>query len=171
MDRSSLVRTEDISVAAPLTGAYLGVALVLVYIIKVLLLGRIFKKAGQSSWKAWVPFVNTWTYFKIGGYKGANLFWLLGALVAFAVAFYVDIALVSWVAYGIGSALALITAIFGIAASISIQKKLGKPLPFILLLFINLVVPLWIWILALDYSKWNNKVGHGAKKAVSKKKK
>jgi hypothetical protein len=38
-----------------------------------------------------------------------------------------------------------------------IQAKLGKPWPFIFLIFVNLVAPLWLWILALDGSKWSKK--------------
>lgn len=35
------------------------------YVIGSFVMMKLFQKAGHSGWKAWVPFVNTWTLFEI----------------------------------------------------------------------------------------------------------
>ena len=69
--------------AAGLMGAGIVVILVAIliplgiYIWTALALGAVFTKAGEPVWKAWVPVVNTWTLYELGGKPG---FW---ALLAF----------------------------------------------------------------------------------------
>lgn len=142
---------------------YSIVACFLVYVIKSLLLGLIFKKAGRRWWEAWIPVLRDWSFFKIGGYKGLNIFWGIGASFALcliaslnSVGLIVPAFFASIVAFG----LAIVYFVFRIASIISIQKKFGKPGVFILLYLINLIAPLWTWILALDNSKYNKKKGH-----------
>ena len=38
---------------------------------------KIFVKAGEAGWKALIPFVSTWTYFKIATGSGARMFMTL----------------------------------------------------------------------------------------------
>lgn len=45
-----------------------------VYVVQSILLAAMFKKAGIPAWKAWVPFVNMWTLFEMGGQKGWYIF-------------------------------------------------------------------------------------------------
>jgi hypothetical protein len=40
------------------------------YVINSILLMKIFKKFDIEGWKAWVPFVNNWTFLEIGGQHG-----------------------------------------------------------------------------------------------------
>ena len=64
--------------AAGLMGAGIVVILVAIliplgiYIWTALALGAVFTKAGEPVWKAWVPVVNTWTLYELGGKPG---FW------------------------------------------------------------------------------------------------
>lgn len=142
---------------------YAALAALLVYVVNSLLLGRIFKKAKFGYWRAWVPVVRDWTFFKAGAYKGTNIFWYIGAIVAYIVSaclFAAEQNTLAYIASGISVGLSIVYVIFHIAAVVSLQKKLGKPGVFVLLYFINLIAPLWMWILALDYSKYNAKKGH-----------
>ena len=151
--------------------AILTSSLVVSYIINAWLLGRIFKKAGVGRWKAWIPLVNEFAFLKIGGRSGGNIF--------FGIAGYI-LALISFTSLGIfnnvdssltyAPVMCIITSVLAVAFLViyiykfisaiwNVQKKLGKSGPFIILHFINVVAPLWYWILALDGSKYNNKVG------------
>lgn len=168
MDNLYLIKIEEIDFSSSQIWTHFCLIFVLVYIIKALLYGRILQKAGEKAWKAWVPFVNIWAWFKIGGHKGANLFWLIGATIAF-IATFLTTAETQYVVYSIGVLSMMIFIVMGIASGIHIQKKLNKPLPFIILLFINLIAPLWMWILALDRSKWSGKKGKKTAKKKSKK--
>lgn len=143
--------------------SYAALVILLAYVVNSLLLGRVFKKAGFSYWRAWVPVVRDWTFFKAGAYKGTNIFWGIGAVCAYiAMTLFASVnqMTLAYVASGICIGLGIVYIIFYIAAVISVQKKLGKPLPFVILYFINLVAPLWLWILALDNSKYSAKKGH-----------
>jgi len=147
--------------------SYTTLVVLLVYIVHSLLLGRVFKKAKMGYWRAWVPIVRDWTFFKAGGYSGMHIFWGVCAVAIYVVsALFISAGLdtVFFIASGISLGLGIVYCIFYIAAIISLQKKLGKPLPFVILYFINLVAPLWLWILALDNSKYNAKKGHVAHK-------
>jgi hypothetical protein len=142
MDRSYLVRTEPIDTASWQVWIYFGLVILLTYIVNALLLGLVFRKAGQSVWKAWVPFVNYWEYFKIGGLKGVHTLWLVGATATTSLAQIVSDVEMSRVLYSVALGLLMIFAVAYIAAGLNIQAKLGKPWVFIFLLFINLIAPL-----------------------------
>jgi hypothetical protein len=168
MDKTYLVNINSAYSFDSGAWGYFWLILVLGYIIKSLLLGRVFKKAGEKTWKAWVPFVNIWTYFQIAGYKGCKIFSLIIALIIFWVALYIENGVAQTILCAISGLLLICFYIYTIMAGVSIQKKLGKPTVFIVLMFINLIAPLWLWILALDYSKWNNKKGRVVKKSRKK---
>ena len=145
------------------------IGFLIAYSLNAFLLGRIFKKAGVPSWKAWVPLYRIWKFFQLGGSHGG---WslLMPAVIATIICF--------WVASGVcdrweGAQLHAVIAslfIFFVAFVIfitkylivtwNITKKLGKNFIYMLLLFVNIGPPLWLWILALDNSKWDDKLGH-----------
>ena len=101
------------------------------YVVSALLLGRIFKKAGIESWKAWVPVYNGWTLLEMGGQQG---FWAVLALIP-----------------GVN----IVSAVFMYIAMYHIGLKFGKEGAFVLLaIFLPLVWFIW---LAVDDSTWNGK--------------
>ena len=163
------------------------IGFLILYGLSAILLGKIFKKAKVPSWKAWVPLYNLWKLFQIGGYAGG---WsLFPLIVVFSSASY---GLLSQsctscetlpadkvVALCLLTVIALIAAIVFVAkyllAMWNITKKLGKNFIYMILLFVNLGPSLWLWILALDKSKWNDKLGRASlapemRKKVSKNK-
>lgn len=102
--------------------------IILCYVVGAIFGGMIFKKAGVESWKAWVPFYNTWVMLEIGGQKG---YWVLFSFIPL---------------------LNIVTLVFGILAAINIGKSLGKETWFVLLYFF---VPfVWLIWLGLDKSTW-----------------
>lgn len=142
---------------------YMVICGILVYIVHSLLLSRIYKKAGQKSWKACVPFLRDWVFFEMGAYKGANIFWIVGAVLLNFITIPIMNAQNNTAAFVVGCismCLVIVYAIYKILAVISVQQKFGKPGAYFVLYFINLVAPLWVWILALDNSKYNKKKGH-----------
>lgn len=101
------------------------------YVVTALLLGRIFKKAGVESWKAWVPVYNGWTLLELGGQQG---FWAVLALIP-----------------GVN----IVSAVFMYIAMYNIGLKFGKEGAFVLLaIFLPIVWFIW---LAVDDSTWNGK--------------
>jgi hypothetical protein len=51
-----------------------------IYVWISLALAKVFAKLGEESWKAWVPYVNTFTIFKLGGQP---IYWAILLLVPF----------------------------------------------------------------------------------------
>lgn len=111
-------------------GAIITILLVsvLFYAIFAILLGKIFKKAGEESWKAWVPIYNSWVMLELGGQKG---FW--------AVLSFVPI-------------VNIVAAIMLYVAQYHIGLKLGKGGWFVIIAI--LFPAIWIIWLALDKSTW-----------------
>lgn len=106
---------------------------IVAYVVSALLLGRIFKKAGITSWIAWVPFYNNWKLLEIGGQQG---FWAVLAIIP-----VVNIA----------------SSVFMLIAMYQIGLKLGKSSSFILwAIFLPL---LWLIWLAFDASTWKDSRG------------
>ena len=100
----------------------------LTYILSSFTLGRIFKKAGQPQWIAWVPFYNNWKMLELGDQAG---FWAVLVVVPFVN---------------------LASAVFSYIAMYKIGLKLGKDGWFVLVaIFIPIV---WLIWLAFDGSKW-----------------
>jgi len=168
MNEAYLLKVEEIDFSSTNNWMYLCIVFLMIYVIKALLFGRILQKAGVKSWKAWVPFVNIWNWFKIGGYKGSWTLVLILSCVISSVAYSVNMVELQTALLIISAISFIVFFVMALASGISIQRKLNKPLPFIILLFINLIAPLWMWILALDYSEWNDKKG---RKLVKKSKK
>ncbi|MDR1197314.1 MAG: hypothetical protein LBL08_03545 [Candidatus Nomurabacteria bacterium] len=155
-------------VAAPLAGAAPSWTILIgigVYLIWAWLLSRIFRKAGLSGWLAWVPFVNVWKTFNLGGRSGLNLLWgvvspmLLGLGTLLIGCRLINSTALAWILLMATVVSALIYICIGISVLYNIQKKLDKPGIFLVLYFINLIAPLWLWILALDNSKWRDSKG------------
>ena len=153
--------------------AYVTVACLsalLLYVLTAILMSRLFAKAGIAKWKAWVPVLNLWKMLQIGGQHGAwSLFPVLITLAA------TTLGLISYNAnrYNWSNdktvsacllvivilAAAIVYAVKYILAAWNITKKLDKSGIYMILLLVNLGPSLWLWILALDKSKWNDKLG------------
>ncbi len=137
---------------------------IICYIVTAILLSKIFKKAGESEWKAWLPIVNFWVLFKLGGREGWNSLWLpvAGAIAGYASTLVDSEGYMGWpgvIVTAIACLMALVGLVMTISVLLNVQKKLGKNAWFIILYIIVLIAPLWMWILALDKSKYNNRVG------------
>jgi hypothetical protein len=110
------------------------------YAIQAFLLGRIFAKAGEKPWKAWVPIYNNWVMLELGGQQG---FWAVLTVVP---------------------VVNIVSMVFMIIAMYHIGLKLGKEGAFVLLaIFIPIV---WLIWLAVDGSTWKGK--HVAQTAAAK---
>jgi hypothetical protein len=112
-------------------GLFMLCVVIAVYVVTALFLGRIFKKAGIESWKAWVPVYNQWILLELGDQKG---FWSVLSFVPFV---------------------SLVSYVFTCIAMYRIGLKLGKEGAFVLWgIFLPLV---WIIWLGVDKSTWNDK--------------
>jgi len=148
-----------------------GISILIAYVVNAWLLSRIFKKAKVARWKAWVPIVNIWQYLRLGGRAGGNVFWGVGGYLLLLIGYTTyatslikeDISAMAPILCLVAMVLAIICLVIfiykQIASTWNIQKKLGKSGWFLILYFINVIAPLWYWILALDKSKWNDKKG------------
>jgi hypothetical protein len=120
-----------VAAASVITLLVVLVASVVMYVVSAFFLSRIFKKAGEEPWKAWVPVYNTWVLLELGDQKG---YWSVLAFIP---------------------PLGIVTFVFLIMAEYKIGLKLGKEGAFVLLaVFLPLV---WIIWLALDKSTWEGK--------------
>lgn len=109
------------------------------YGISAFLLGRIFKKAGEPQWIAWVPVYNTWKILELGGQQG---FWAILGFIPFVN---------------------IIALIYLYIAMYNIGKKLGKEDWFVLLaIFVPIIWMIW---LGYDDSKWPKETKKNSKKA------
>lgn len=130
-------------------GAILGLVgltfIVVSYAAVVFLLGRIFKKAGQRQWPAWVPIYNNWKLLELGGQPG----------------FWAPLALIPYVGF--------VTLVFTYIAMYHIGLKLGKAKWFVAVaIFLPLIWLLW---LAFDDSVWQKPKPPKKKSAAKKPKK
>ncbi len=137
---------------------------IICYVVTAILLGRIFKKAEEAEWKAWLPIVNFWVLFKLGGREGWNSLWIpvASAIAGYGSTLVDSEGYMGWpgvVVTAVACLMALVGLIMTISVLLNVQKKLGKSAWFIILYIIMLIAPLWMWILALDKSKYNNRVG------------
>lgn len=115
--------------------AFVGIMAVIgiiFYAVFAFFLSKVFKKAGEEAWKAWVPVYNSWVFLEIGGQKG---FWALLAFVPL---------------------LNLASVVFMAIAAYQIGLNLQKESWFVILYI--LVAPVWLIWLALDDSKWKGEV-------------
>ena len=123
----------DAAVAGTIVSIILFMLLIIaaMYVVHAILLGRIFKKAGVETWKAWVPFYNSWIMLELGDQQG---YWAVLALIP---------------------VVNIVAAIFMYIAMYNIGLKLGKEGAFVLLaIFLPLV---WLIWLAVDDSTWKGK--------------
>lgn len=98
------------------------------YAISAFLLGKLFQKAGEPQWIAWVPIYNTWKILELGGQQG---FWAILGFIPFVN---------------------IIALIYLYVAMYYIGKKLGKEDWFVLLaIFVPII---WLIWLGYDDSKW-----------------
>jgi hypothetical protein len=111
---------------------FMGVYIVLIiaiYVVTALFLSKIFVKAGEPAWKAWVPGYNTWVFLELGGQAG---WWILVALVPIV---------------GIAA------SVFMCIAAYNVGLRFGKTGAWVVLyIFLPYV---WFGILAFDRSVWN----------------
>lgn len=117
------------------------VIIVGVYVLTSIMLGKIFKKAGVESWKAWVPVYNNWVMLELGGQQG---WWSVLAFIP---------------------VVSIVSTVFMFIAMYNIGLKLGKDGAFVLFaIFLSIV---WIIWLATDKSVWNESVGQPSLTPVS----
>jgi hypothetical protein len=113
---------------------------IVAYCIQAFFLMRLFRKANVEAWKAWVPFVNNWTFLELGGYPGWIIF----------IAFAGVIPIVGWM----GS---IVVLVFCCMAAYQIGLKLQKDGVWVVLyIFVSIV---WIAICGLDRSTWDDRLG------------
>lgn len=116
------------------------------YVTTSILLSRIFKKAGLPTWKAWVPYYNTWVFFELGGYNGAL------SLIAIAGA----IPYIGWVA-------SIALFIIACLAAKEISKKMGREENSILfplgLVSAGITTLVWYILMGSDKNVWNDSLG------------
>lgn len=106
------------------------------YLLNSLALGFVFKKMDIALWKAFVPFLNVWIFFKAGGQKPA-----LSLLAITAVIPFVGI---------IGVAVA---AVYSCIAAYRIGLAFNKESWWVLLyIFVPIV---WLLVIAFDSSRFN----------------
>ena len=105
----------------------------LMYAIVAIFLGKLFKKAGIPAWQAWVPILNSWKMFELGGKPG---FWAVLAIVP---------------------VLNIVSAIFGIIAMHNINLKLRYDAGMTVL---AVLVPLvWFIIVGTSSHTWDDSLG------------
>jgi hypothetical protein len=152
------VRSENISEVSEQLWLYVGLVVVLIYIVNALLMGCLFAKSRQKVWQAWLPFWNIWQFLKLGSVRGVNCLWFVGAGISFTLGYASDNIELRQVLQTIITP-CLLAVFFAtiVWAGLNIQAKLAKPQIFIALMLVNFLAPLWLWILALDNSKWQAK--------------
>lgn len=135
---------------------FIIIALIIGYVITSILLSLMFKKAGESMWKAWVPFYNMWVMFELAGYQG----WLSLVLV-FAPSVLAPIPV-------IGTVASIAAVVMFVIVSLNLQKAYNKTWPYILwYIFLPIV---WFAILALDSSTYDKtKLGAAMPEFLAKK--
>lgn len=107
------------------------------YVLSSWFMARMFAKMGETPWKAWVPFYNTWLFLEWGGLKGWWIFIGFATIIPF-----------------VGSTIAVIglTVVTAMAAY-NIAKGFSKDTVWVVL---YILLPLvWLGILGFDSSKYN----------------
>ena len=141
MQHSFFAQTDVYSSEGVLAGAALLVVFLVItlgaallgYVVRSWALGRIFKKAGVASWRAWVPVYNQWVLLQLGGQAG---WWSVVMFVPFVN---------------------IVALVYRYVAQYYVGAKLQKQGPF-LLLAIFLPIVWYIW-LGVDSSKWDDTAG------------
>lgn len=131
----STITTENYEYSVNATGdpagSFIGLIVALAfYLVVAYFYSRMFEKAGIESWKGWVPVVNNWHIYKLGGFGG---WWAILGLIPF-VNFVALIIL--WIAF------------------YRVGKGFGKPGPYVLMAIFSFLLPVWAGIIATDSSRW-----------------
>lgn len=109
------------------------VLLVVGYVVSAIFLGKVFKKGGVPAWQAWVPILNSWRIFELGGRQG---FWAILAMVPIL---------------NIVSAIFMIIAIY----NINLKLKYGAGMTVVALFF-----PLiWVIVAGVSKNEWTDSLG------------
>lgn len=132
------VGTEDIGtglgVVATLLLFFVYILFILAfYVVYAIFLGKIFKKAGVSSYKAWIPIYNTWKTLEIGGQQGF------------------------WAILGLLPVINIVTAVLTYLAMHNINKKLGYEVSMTVLAILLPFV--WVIVVGLSKNEWNDSLG------------
>ena len=106
---------------------------VVTYVIFAFLTGRIFKKAGVAPWKAWVPFLNNWKIYEIGGREG---FWSL-------LVFVPIVNIVSLVFF------------YMAVHNINLKLKYGAGMTVLAIM----LPAIWLIVVGLSKEEWNDSLG------------
>lgn len=125
---SSTFGSSGDAVAMSVFYMFLGVVMIISYVIYAIFLSMIFKKAGVEGWKAWVPIYNQWVFLELGGQKGwLSLLSLLGVIPF------------------LGLIPALVAYVYSAIAAYKIGLDFGKEGVFVLLyIFLPIVWVIWI---------------------------
>jgi len=124
-------------------GTVLMVVLAVLYVVSAFFFMRLFAKANVPAWKAWVPFVNLWKFFELGGYHGA-----------------LSLLIVANIVPCIGQVASIVGIVFMCMAAYQIGLKLGKDSVWVVLfIFLGIV---WLGIVAFDRSVWNDSLAKPA---------
>lgn len=176
MSTTSYSATDVAAVAAISVGTILIMAFVFfgAYAIQAIFTMQLFKKAKVARWKAWVPFVNTWTLLQIGGQKGA---WILPSIIGGIFSYIllgfagitgaigdtanagtgVAVGGLAITAYLVAIVGAVLTIIFNLISVHNIDKKLGwSGGMLVLYIFFPLI---WLGIAGLGGAKYDDKKG------------
>lgn len=125
------------------------------YIVTSIIMGFMFKKAGEPMWKAWVPVYNMWVLYELAGYKG----WVYLLVVLSAT-------LLGWIPV-VGFVVALAAIAVTIMVALNLQRAYGKETVWIILyIFLPLV---WMAVIAFDKSTYDKtKMLQAVPEALSK---
>lgn len=111
--------------------AFVVIALA-IYILTAIFMMQTFQKMGIAGWKAWIPVLNTWIWFKQGNLPGVLALLLLLPVFEFGQNNEPLQDLYSSVVSAAGLAIWVLTAV----ATARIAPKFGKPKEYWLLTFI-----------------------------------
>lgn len=140
---SSSSSTTDTAAALAFIGAYF-VFVIVIYLVFSFILSKVFAKAKQPAWAAFVPIYNTWVLFEIAGKPG---WWALLIIPSFIPL--------------VGLLFSIALAVMSLLAALELAKRFGKSQAFAIL-------GLWLFsiigyaILAFDDSKYQGVAASGA---------
>lgn len=80
MNTVTLAASFEAQTTSPVPGLIGGL---IGYVLVGIFLGKVFAKAGEESWKAWVPFLNIYTEVKLAGYNGWTFLFYLVPILGF----------------------------------------------------------------------------------------
>jgi len=161
---------------------FMIVILIGIYVLTAVFYMKLFAKANARTWKAWVPFINTWKFLELGGYPGAlSLLSPLGSIVGlfFFVPYYYNILTFNYatmsdyslllsifsplatVSYFVNMICSSVVSVLMCMAAYQIGKKLGKDGSWVVLyIFLTII---WLGIVAFNKAVWNDSLGKPAR--------